>query len=555
MRLLLLVASSLVALACAPSAPPPPAAARLGADALPTDGGSWRVAWSSAPAPPPLNRPFSVSVDVRASDGALPPQDVLVAVDAGMPGHGHGMTVRPATTPIEAGRWRADGLLFHMPGAWELSVKVTRGVATELARFAVDVPLVAALDDAERAVLLTLSPKPSVPPDPTNRVADDPCAARLGHALFFDTRLSADGKVACATCHVSSAGFANAQRFGHGAGVTARHVPSVLNSGHARWYFWDGRADTAWSQALGPLESPAEHAFSRVGVVRVMAADPTLAAAYARLFGPLPDVSDGTRFPPHARPDPWRRREPHHLAWEAMAPADRDAVTRAFANAGKAIAAHERRLVGGNAPFDAFVAGLRDGDAAKLASLSEPAVRGARLFVGKARCTTCHHGPLLSDLEFHDTRLPPRPGLERDTGRFRGIELVKGSELNAAGPYSDERDGDAARRLERVAQQPENWGQFKTPSLRNVAVTAPYMHDGRFATLREVVRYYSTLEGAVPPDAHSERTLVKAYLTEPEQEDLVAFLDSLTEEPPPSPWGVAPLEPWPPECLVTDTSG
>lgn len=398
-----------------------------------------------------------------------------------------------------------------------------------------------AFTDAERAALLSLSPKPPLPPDTTNRVADDERAAELGHRLFFDVRLSGNGAVACATCHVPGLGFQNARRFGEGVGITTRNVPTVWNSAHERWFFRDGRADSAWAQALGPLENAREHGSSRVALVRVVATSPDLRSRYEAIFGPLPPVEDLARFPEHGRPDAHERWHPHVAPWNAMTQRDRDAIDAAFANLGKAIAAYERRLVGGEAPFDRFVRGLREGDEALMASLPPAAVRGARIFAGKGRCLTCHHGPLLTDLEFHDLYLANPILPPRDTGRFRGVELVLRDPFNAKGPHSDDREGAGAAKLEYLAQRPENWGQFKTASLRNVALTAPYMHDGRFESLADVIRYYRTFEGAVPPSPHGERTLQRVDLTDAEGSDLVAFLEALSDAPPDSPWMRAPV--------------
>jgi cytochrome c peroxidase len=119
-----------------------------------------------------------------------------------------------------------------------------------------------------------------------------------------------------------------------------------------------------------------------------------------------------------------------------------------------------------------------------------------------------------------------------DPGRLAGIELLKRDPFNAAGAFSDDPRCEAAERVRRLAAKPDSASQFKTPSLRNVAETAPYMHQGQLATLEDVVRYYSTLEGRVPRSHHPETILVPLGLGDDEQRDLVAFLRSLTGEPP-----------------------
>ena len=117
-----------------------------------------------------------------------------------------------------------------------------------------------------------------------------PAAARLGQALFFDTRLSADGSVACATCHVPAKSWTDGKRLGAGIANVSRHTMTLWNVAYNRWFFWDGRKDTLWSQALGPLEDAREHGTSRVGILHVLASDPGYARAWRDVFEPLPDV-------------------------------------------------------------------------------------------------------------------------------------------------------------------------------------------------------------------------------------------------------------------------
>jgi cytochrome c peroxidase len=214
-----------------------------------------------------------------------------------------------------------------------------------------------------------------------------------------------------------------------------------------------------------------------------------------------------------------------------MTAEDQRAANAVFVNVGKAIAAYEHRLLSNHSPFDEFVEGLRGGDSDRIAALSPEAQRGLKLFIGTGECRLCHSGPNFTDGEFHDIRVPPREGGQpRDAGRFGGLRNLLEDPFNAAGEYSDDREGSAARRLRFTVNGPENWGRFKTPSLRNVALTAPYMHQGQFESLEEVVEYYSTLEGAVVADHHDEAILVPRDFTEQEKRDLVAFLRSLTDD-------------------------
>jgi len=394
----------------------------------------------------------------------------------------------------------------------------------------------------ERAILLELSPLPEPPRDPTNAVFESAAAARLGQALFFDARLSADGSISCASCHSPAKSWTDGKPLARGLSGLARHTMTLWNVAHNRWFFWDGRKDSLWSQALGPLEDPREHGTSRLAILHVIAGDPGLSRAWREVFGELPELGDARRFPREGRPVPAEPEHAHALAWAAMTPEDQEAVTRAFARVGKAIAAFERQLVSRSAPFDRFVEGLRTNDAAAMAALDARAQRGAMLFVGKARCVLCHDGPNFTDFEFHDNRVPV--GEEGgDPGRKLGLRQLRADPFNTLGTYADDGGESGRIKLGLLVRESHLGKQFKTPTLRNVARTAPYMHEGQFASLAEVVHFYSRLENASPENP-SERIVQPLDLGAEEEVDLVAFLESLTDEslpdelrgPPPTPY-------------------
>lgn len=380
--------------------------------------------------------------------------------------------------------------------------------------------------------ILRLSPLGPPPPTSTNSVADDPRAARLGQYLFFDTRLSGNDQVSCATCHQPDASFADTVSFSRGVGIAQRHTPALWNVAYNRWYFWDGRADTLWSQALDPIENPREMASTRMGVIHRIYNHAPLRRAYESVFGKLPNLSDQTRFPAAARPVPANPGHNHHQSWMRISLDDRRLVNRAFANVGKALEAYQRQIISINAPFDVFVEGLRDNDAAKRAAISPSSQRGLQLFVDRANCWLCHSGPNFTDGEFHDTRVPPHAdGNPGDSGRYDGITRLLSNPFNGRGAFADARDAAAIAKLEHLAQRPDFVRQFKTPSLRNVAQTPPYMHEGQFASLRDVIHYYSTLEGAVAGGHHRQESILKPLgLSESQILDLIAFLESLTDE-------------------------
>jgi cytochrome c peroxidase len=369
----------------------------------------------------------------------------------------------------------------------------------------------------ELRMILTLSPLPDPPPDPTNAVADHPAAARLGQFLFFDTGLSAGNRVSCASCHDPSKGWTD------GRSVPSdglRHVPSLFNVAYERWLFWDGRADSLFSQALQPIEGPGEMGGSRGEVARRMRDVPQLAAAYREVFGALPEES-------------------------ALS------TDRIFSNVGKAIAAFERKLISRNSPFDAYVAALRSGDAVGRAAYPDAGRRGLKLFVGRAHCVLCHKGPTFSDKEFHNLGLPDDlpPGRE-DSGRFGGIERLLRDPFNATGKFSDAPDSGRGLPTSSLVNSDRFRGAFKTAGLRNVALTAPYFHRGQFRSLEQVVQFYSTLEDprpgrkapeGGPPRSHG--SLVPLHLSESQIADLVAFLKTLTGTPIPPELTHAPASP------------
>lgn len=288
---------------------------------------------------------------------------------------------------------------------------------------------------------------PPVPIPPDNPQTDAKVA--LGRQLFFDPRLSADDTISCGTCHEPEHAWANHNPVDIGirGKKGARNSGTILDTAYMDFQFWDGRARTLEEQALGPIHNPVEMGSTLDDVVRKLGAIEGYRTQFKAVFG-AEVTTDGIA---------------------------------------KAIAAFERTVLSGPSPHDRYVAGDRS-------AMPPSAVRGLRLFNGKARCRTCHGGPMLSDQGFHNIGVGmDRP--EPDIGR------------------------------EAVTKDPKDRGRFKTPSLRNVALTWPYMHDGSFRSLADVVAFY---------DAGGVRNLtldifvMPLELTDDEQKDLVAFLEALT---------------------------
>ncbi len=295
---------------------------------------------------------------------------------------------------------------------------------------------------------------------------------------------------------------------------------TIVGASYNAWYFWDGRKDSQWSQALGPLENPVEHGASRGFYVQLLARH--YAAEYERIFETMSEISDPVRFPANAGPvpDPAAR-----AAWDKMAPADRGSVCRIFANMGKALAAYARRIVPGPSRFDRYLEALEAGDTRAVASALRPdEIAGLRLFIGKGDCVRCHNGPLLSDLDFHNTGVPDVPGLPPDDGRASGIKKALADEFNCLSPYSDAAGRDCGELRHAKTAGPTLVHAFKTPSLRNAAGRAPYMHAGQFATLAAVLAHYSV----APPAPAGKSELKPLGLSARELAQLEAFIGTLT---------------------------
>ncbi|MCE2950042.1 MAG: cytochrome-c peroxidase [bacterium] len=348
--------------------------------------------------------------------------------------------------------------------------------------------------------------------DASNRVAASARAAAFGQRLFFDTRLSNGGTISCASCHVPEWHWTDRRPTATGLADTDRNTPSVANARFNRWFGWAGATDSLWSASLRPFADPREMGNSERHVAALVRSQPDLECSYRQVFGRSPAAVEDDKV---------------------------------LADIGKALAAFQATLVTGRTPFDDFRDALARGDRAAQARYPEAAKRGLRLFVGRAQCNLCHLGPQFSNGEFDQVGIPVRrPDGRYDWGRYDGIKAVQASRFSLLGRFSDDRKGTTGESTRRVALTVEAYGQFKVPGLRNVALTAPYMHDGSIITLADVVRHYSTITDEklilAAPHPHAEpgeelparptgsllRTL---NLDAREIADLVAFLHTLTE--------------------------
>jgi cytochrome c peroxidase len=364
------------------------------------------------------------------------------------------------------------------------------------------------------------------PPDASNAYEQRADAAVFGRALFNDTRLSKNGQVACVSCHAANNQFEDGRQVGQGIGTGKRRTMPVMGAAHSPFLFWDGRKDSAWSQALGPMEDAAEHGGNRVRFVRLVLEQ--YKDQYIDVFGPAPDLG---KLPDDASPN---GTEAERVAWSALAPATRDGVNRVFANMGKAIAAYERHVSYGESRFDQYAQATVTADGRAQEVLTVQEVRGLRAFLNKGQCVTCHNGPLLTDHAFHNTGVPPIDPANPDRGRVEGLKKLLKDEFNCLGPYSDAKPEQCGELQFLSTNDPGALGAFRTPSLRNVAARAPYMHAGQFADLGQVLQHYARSpkaaighsELAQPGESHAERQTIRLSATD--IQDLAAFLGTLT---------------------------
>lgn len=350
---------------------------------------------------------------------------------------------------------------------------------------------------SERAAILAQGPWPAPQrPDPSNRYSSNADAIALGRRLFFDTRLSIEGRRSCATCHDPAKSFADGKTRSFGRALLDRNAIALANLRLNRWFGWAGAADSLWAQSIHPIVEQKELGLTAEQVRERLASEPAFAAAYTHLFR------------------------------SAVA---EDAAERVLVNIAKALAAFQETIVTGRTPFDDFRDALERGDAQAMARYPLAAQRGLQIFVGKGNCSVCHFGPNFTSGEFEDAGVPHFAEKGRvDPGRHGGIAALQASPFNLLGRYSDDADKTAGVPTRHIEQLHRNWGEFRVPSLRNVALTAPYMHNGSLATLRDVVRHYSELDEERLHGHEGVRLIRPLRLTSQEKSDLVAFLETLS---------------------------
>lgn len=334
---------------------------------------------------------------------------------------------------------------------------------------------------------------PEIKADPSNRVSGDDRAIALGETLFTDPALSVDGRFACATCHDPAQSFTTPHERAMGRERLARNSPSLKNLAGLRWYGWGGKSDNLWAASLHPITHPLEMAHTPETWRDTLATSTNL-APFEALFGPL----------------------------------DQQTPKAVLVNTAKTLAAYQETLITLPAPFDAFREALERGDMIAADAYPQSAQRGLQLFLTKGNCSFCHSGPRFSNNEFHDAGVPYfLSDTTVDGGRHAGLQFLFSSPYTLIGEWSDDPAKSGAWAVQNVRQTHADFGTFRTPSLRGVADTAPYMHNGSLADLDAVVRHYNQID-MERMHADGEAILMPLDLTEDDISDLVDFLKTLS---------------------------
>lgn len=313
---------------------------------------------------------------------------------------------------------------------------------------------------------------PPVEANPDNT----PNAARiaLGRALFFDNRISASGTMNCATCHLPHQGWTVQTPLSpaNPGWVERRNSPTLINVGYNKALIWDGRAWPLEKQALGSTKNPVHKGQDLDKLMAVLNADPVMVEMFQQAYGNKPNPADY----------------------------------------GKALAVFQRHvIVSGPSPFDRYM----DGD---KSAMDAAAIRGKAVFKGKGNCIACHNGPNFTDSGFYNIGLKHNPILD-DAAHQKVLQFDAKRTENADWKQITT---DPGRYL--ITHQPADWGRFKTPTLRNLADTPPYTHDGRYRTLAELIEHY---DRGGDKSRNQDPRIQPLGLSEQEKQDLQAFLLAL----------------------------
>jgi len=357
-------------------------------------------------------------------------------------------------------------------------------------------PMTAALaaeTPAETSALQTPLGLPPLPIPANN--PQTPAKIALGKQLFDDKRFSATGEIACASCHEAAKAFTDSpKRVSEGirALTGTRNAPTVINAAYLHSQFWDGREASLESQSLQPFVNPVEGGLADHGpILEVVRTDPDYVAAFKEVFG----------------------TDPEQITMDHVA---------------KAIASFERTLIAGDSPFDRYYFG------GEMDAMTPQQIRGLSVFLVEGRCNSCHvieqDHALFTDHRFHNVGVGIN-AIQDDVPRLARAFLAAknaGADVDET-VLTDPKSSELGRFA--VTDDISSVGAFKTPTLRNIALTAPYMHDGSLATLEEVMEHYDKggKSGAdIVANPYLSGGIRPLGLTEQQEEDLIAFMDALT---------------------------
>jgi len=313
---------------------------------------------------------------------------------------------------------------------------------------------------------------PPVKANPDNK----PTEARmmLGKKLFFDNRISGSGTMNCASCHLPHQGWTVHTPISpaNPGWVERRNSPTLINVGHNQKLIWDGRAWPLEKQAIGSTKNPVHKGQNIDKLMETFNADPEMVKMFQAAYGSKPNIKDY----------------------------------------GKALAVFQRHfIVTGDSPFDLYMKGDKR-------AMSKSAVRGMALFTGKGGCVACHDGGNFSDYGFYNIGLKHNPVLDSEAHQ----KVLKFDAKRTGNKNWESINTDPGRYL--LTHNDADWGKFKTPTLRNLADTPPYMHDGRYQTLEAVLEHYNRGGDGVK---NQDPRIKPLNLSETEKTDLLAFLHSL----------------------------
>lgn len=435
-------------------------------------------------------------------------------------------------------------LMFERSGVWEIALTVSTGAGVRSEEI---VFKLAVADQAAMAVDPDSDLSKSTPwtpmelellqalmlePEESAELSESQFAkAKLGHHLFFDESLSPHNRVSCATCHRPRKAFSSFEPLVDGEKIS-NDVPSLIGVSEYFWFNRSGSKDSLWSQAQGPLESDQEIGSSRAALVHKVFSSSLYTQLYTDAFGAgvAEHLLDPDFVPTDASPvgSPSQR-----AAWVDLPDSIKHRIDRFFVNILKSLAAYQEQLVASPARFDFYVRELGRTQKEVSNILTEEEVEGLKLFIsGKTRCLQCHTGPHFTDQQFHNIGTLKFSKSDADQshnlpGRTRGVERLMSDLFNCKSAFSDAGNCDHLDSLAAMEISYLQTGALKTPGLRNLAHTAPYMNDGSLSVLEDVIKHYQLPPESTDLRAAHELTAIR-NLSDNEVRKLALFLRTLT---------------------------